>query len=329
MERRDFLRIALGGAAAAAVAPAAMAQSAMAQASYPDRPIRLIVPFPPGGVNDAVARPWVEFVKTSLGSVVIENQGGAVGAAAAARANPDGYTLLFGSGATHVVVPTASPKPPYDPERDFEPIAIISVSGIGVAVHPSHPAKTLKELIDDARARPGKLSYASAGVGSATHLGAELFKSLTKTDIQHVPYRGGGPALNDLVGGHVPVGFINVTGQVLELQRAGKIRLLAVTTPKRAVGAPDLPTAEEAGVPGCVALNYAGIFAPAKTPRAIVDRVAKATQEAMANPDFVRLLTASGFEPSADNNPDAARRFVRAELDRWVPVIKEIGLKLE
>lgn len=327
MERRDFLKLALGGAALAA-----SGRVTFAQANFPDRPIRLIVPFPPGGVNDAVARPWAEFVKTGLGSVVIENQGGAggaVGAAAAARATPDGHTILFGSGATHVVVPIASPKPPYDPEKDFEPIAIISVSGIGVAVHPSHPAKTLKELIDDARARPGKLSYASAGVGSATHLGAELFKSLTKTDILHVPYRGGGPALNDLVAGHVPVGFINVTGQVLELQKAGKIRLLAVTTPKRAAGAPDLPTAEEAGVPGCVALNYAALFAPAKTPRAIIDRIAKATQDALANPEFVRLLTASGFEPSSDNTPDPARRFVRAELDRWGPVINAIGLKLE
>ncbi|HEY8578475.1 MAG TPA: tripartite tricarboxylate transporter substrate-binding protein, partial [Beijerinckiaceae bacterium] len=147
MHRRGFLTLASAGAAAA------LAGGARAQ-TYPDRPIRLIVPFPPGGVNDAVARPWAEKVKTSLGSVVIENQGGAggaIGATSAARAQPDGYTLLFGSGATHIVIPAASARPPFDPDKDFEPISIISVSGIGIAVHPSHPAKTLKELIDAAR----------------------------------------------------------------------------------------------------------------------------------------------------------------------------------
>jgi tripartite-type tricarboxylate transporter receptor subunit TctC len=263
---------------------------------------------------------------------MIENQGGAggaVGAAAAARAQPDGYTILFGSGATHVIVPVAATRQTYDPIKDFEPIAVISASGIGVAVHPSVPANTLRELIDYAKANPGKLSYASAGVGSATHLGGELFKSLTRTDIVHVPFRGGGPALNDLVAGQIPMGFINVTGQLLELHKAGKLRVLAISTPKRAAAAPDLPTAEEAGVPGYVALNFAALFAPANTPKPIIDKIAQATRDAMADAEFVRLLTASGFEPSSANSPEATAAFLRDELARWTPIIKSIGLKLD
>lgn len=327
MDRRLFMQLALGGAAGAALPGAARAQGA-----YPERTIRLIVPFPPGGVNDAVARPWAEYVKTGLGSVVIENQGGAgggVGAANAARATPDGYTLLFGSGATHVVRPIAATKQTYDPVKDFDPVAVISTSGIGIAVHPSHPAKTLKELIDYARENPGKLSYASPGVGSAGHMGGELFKSLAKADIVHVPYRGGAPAMNDLIGGQMPVGMINVTGQVISLHRAGKIRVLAITTPKRTPAATEIPTAEEAGVPGCIALNFAAIFAPAGTPKPIVDKIAKATQEAMKDPKFIEILSASGFDPSSDNSPDATRAFLQQELTRWRPVIKQIGLKLD
>lgn len=326
MDRRAFVKLGLAGAAGAAFAPAAFGQ-----ATYPERTIRLIVPFPPGGVNDAVARPWAEFVKDGLGSVVIENQGGAggaVGAAAAARAEPDGYTILFGSGATHVVRPIAAEKQTYDPIKDFEPISVISTSGIGITVHPSHPAKTLKELIDYARANPGKLSYASPGVGSAGHMGGELFKSLANVDIVHVPYRGGGPAMNDLVGGQIMVGMVNVTGQVISLHRAGKIRVLAITTPRRTPAAPDIPTAVEAGVPGCIALNFAALFAPAGTAKPIVEKIAKATQDAMNNPKFIEILSASGFDPSSDNTPAATRAFLDDELKRWRPVIERIGLKL-
>ncbi len=326
MDRRQALKLGAAMAGSALVPSWAQAQG------YPDRAIRVIVPFPAGGVNDAVARPWAEKVSGMLPRVSIENiggAGGAVGANNVLRAPADGYTLLFGSGATHIVVPFASAKPPYDPEVAFEAISIIQVSGIGIAVAASHPAKTLQDLIDDARKRPGELAYGSAGVGSATHLGAELFKSLTKTDIRHVPYRGGGPALNDLVAGHVPVGMINVSTQALELHKAGMIRLLAATTPKRPVGAPWLPTAEEAGVPGCVAINFGGLFAPAGTPREVIDKVSAATQAAMKDKQFVDLLVASGFEPHLDNTPEEAKRFVRAEIDRWVPVIKRIGLTLD
>jgi tripartite-type tricarboxylate transporter receptor subunit TctC len=326
MNRREIFQ-----AGAALVACGANPGSLFAQASYPTRPITLVVPFAPGGVNDAVARPWADKVKSSLGSVIIENvggAGGAIGAARVARAAPDGYTTLMGSGATHIVTPIASAHPPYDPQKAFEAISIIQVSGIGIAVGPNHPAKTLQELIDDARANPGKLSYGSAGIGSATHLGAELFKSLTKTDIRHVPYRGGAPALADLVAGHVPIGMVNISTQALALHRAGKLRLLASTTAKRPVGAPFLPTAEEAGVPGCIAINFSGLFAPAGTPRPVIDMISAATAESMKDKQFVDLLIASGFEPFMDSSPEAARNFVREEIARWTPVIKQIGLKV-
>ncbi|MBX9758623.1 MAG: tripartite tricarboxylate transporter substrate binding protein [Beijerinckiaceae bacterium] len=327
MDRRAFLKNGLAGAAAVTLAPAAMAQ-----ANYPDRTIRLVVPFPPGGVNDAVARPWAEFVKGNLGSVVIENQGGAgggIGAAAVARATPDGYTILFGSGATHVVRPIAAGTQSYDPVKDFEPIAVISTGGVGIAVHPSQPFKTLQDLIDFARANPGKLSYASPGVGSAGHMAGELFKSTAKVDIVHVPYRGGGPAQNDVVGGQIPMGMINITGQVISLHETGKIRLLAITTPVRNPAAPSIPTCEGAGAPGCVALNFAALFAPAGTPRPIVERISKATQDAMKDRKFIEILSASGFDPSNDTTPEATARFLQDELKRWTPVIKQIGLKLD
>lgn len=327
MDRRAFMKL---GAAGAALAAAPM--PLMAQANYPERTIRLVVPFPPGGVNDAVARPWAEYVKTGLGSVVIENQGGAgggVGAAAVARAAPDGYTILFGSGATHVVRPIAAGTQSYDPVKDFAPISVISTGGIGVAVHPSQPFKTLKDLIDYARANPGKLSYASPGVGSAGHMAGELFKSTARVNIVHVPYRGGGPAQNDVVGGQIPMGMINITGQVLSLHQTGKIRLLAITTPRRNPAAPDIPTCEEAGAPGCVALNFAALFAPAGTPKPIVDKISKATQDAMKDPKFIEILAASGFDPSSDTTPEATARFLQEELKRWTPVIRQIGLKLE
>jgi tripartite-type tricarboxylate transporter receptor subunit TctC len=323
MRRRDFL--ALG--AAGVFAGAARADT------YPDHAIRLIVPWAPGGVNDAAGRPWAEKVRGSLGAVVIDNIAGAgsiVGTTAAARATPDGYTLLLGGGATHIINPIASTRPIYDPIKDFDPIAILSISGVAMAVHPSLGVNTLRELIAMARAQPGALSYASPGVGSAAHLGGEMFKSLAGVrDIVHVPYRGGGPALADLVAGQIKIAALNVTGEIIALQKSGHIKLLSVSTPRRIAAAPDIPTGEEAGLPGYIALNFAGVFAPAHTPRAAIDKVAAATREAMADKDYLAILAASGFEPSTDTNPEAAGRFVNEEIARWRPIIKEIGFKLE
>ncbi len=301
--------------------------------NYPTQPIKLIVPFPPGGVNDAVARPFADRFNKVLGNMVIENRGGAggtIGGTAVARAEPDGYTLLLGSGATHLVGPLITPTKTYDPVKDFRPIAILSVSGLGITTHPSLPVKTLKELLAYAKANPGALSYGSAGVGSATHLGAELFKSLINDQsIAHVPYRGGGPALADLASGQIKLAFLNVSGQLISLHKAGNIRILAVTSAARNAGAPDIETAVEAGLPGMVAINFAGLFAPAGTPDAIIARLAEAARKVMADAELRDLYDKAGLEVSGEDTPAKAAKFIDEEIARWSPVIRAINLKAQ
>ena len=330
IKRRDVLR---GGFAAGGFAALAGLRPVHAQTSYPDRPIRLIIPFAPGGVYDAIGRPWADRMKSVLGTVVPENVGGAggsVGAAMAARASPDGYTLLLGGGGTHVINPVAASRPLYDPVKEFDPIAVLAATGLVFAAHPSFPAKTLGELIAYAKANPGKLSYGSAGVGSFNHLTGELFKSLTGIpEIVHVPYRGGGPALTDVLSGHIPLAILNVTGQVVAIGQTDKLRLIAATTPARMIALPDVPTAVEAGVAGMIAQNFLGLFAPAGTPKPIIAQLSQATRTTMADPAFRELLVRSEFEPQPDPSPDAARRIVDEEIARWTPVIKAVGLKLD
>jgi len=329
MKRRDVL--ALGWASLSA--PALRPLRAFAQPRYPERPIRLVIPFPPGGVNDAVGRPWADKMKSLLGTVVVENvggAGGAVGAYAVARAQPDGYTILLGSGGTQVIIPIASNHPQYDPDTAFEPIYVLGVTAGCIAVHPALPVHSLTELIAYAMANPGKLSYGSAGAGTMNHLAGELFKVLTRTpDIVHVPYRGAGPAIADAVSGHIPMITPNVTGQVIELGKAGKLRILAVATPKRVMAVPDIPTAVESGLPGMIAQNFIGLFAPAKTPREIIDQIARATRDAMADQQFGQAFVASGFDPYPGSTPERTRQFVEDEIARWTPIIKSLGLKLD
>jgi tripartite-type tricarboxylate transporter receptor subunit TctC len=219
MNRRDVL----AGSAAAVWAGAATPTPVSGQQRYPERPIKLVVPFGPGGVTDVVARVWISHVKEVLGTVFIENMGGAggaVGAAAVARAQPDGYTLLVGGGGSQVLNPIAMSKPPYDPIRDFEAIAMIAVLAMSIVVNPALPVQTLSDLVAYAKANPGRLVYGSAGTGSMTHLAGELFKSLAGTpDIVHVPYKGSGSSLTDVISGQVPMAVANVTGQLLELHR--------------------------------------------------------------------------------------------------------------
>ena len=307
--------------------------SANAQADYPAKNIRLVVPFAPGGVNDAAARPLADRLKSGLGTIVIENvggAGGAIGAAMVAKAAPDGYTLLLGGGATHVLIPLAASRPTYDAQKDFEPIVVTSLTAQGIVVHPGVPANDLKQLIAYAKANAAKLSYASPGVGSPGHLAFELFKSLVGAkEISHVPYRGAGPALNDVVAGHVPLLMPSMTGQVIELANSGKIRLLAVTSPGRLRAQPDLPTAVEAGLPGLVSQSFVGLYAPAGTPRPIIDKIAAATRAVVAEPEFQKLMLSAGFEPVLDSDPAKARAFVLQEMARWGPVIKSIGLVLQ
>jgi tripartite-type tricarboxylate transporter receptor subunit TctC len=327
MHRRDVLALLASWAAIA------LPHFAFAQGTYPERPIKLLVAFAAGGVNDAVARHWAERMKPLLGTVYVENQAGGtgtIGTGEVARAQPDGHTILLGSTSTMVLNPMTMARVPYDVAKDFVPIVILAVSTTSIVVHPSVPAKTLPELVAYAKANPGKLSYGSAGSGTMTNLAGELFKQLTGlNDMIHVPYKGAGPGLTDLVSGHIPVMTPNITGQVLELHRTGKIRILAVNASGRLTAAPDIPTAGEEGLPNMVGQLFLGLFAPAGTPKAIVDRITEATGKAMADPEFQKVLVASGLEAIADSNSEKAKAFIDAEVSRWGPVVKAAGFKVE
>jgi tripartite-type tricarboxylate transporter receptor subunit TctC len=284
-------------------------------------------------VHDVVARLWAERIKPHLGAVVVENRpgaGGGIGAADVMRAPGDGYTLLLGSTSTHVVSPTIAATPLYDPLVDFRAVAVITASATAIAVTPSLPARTLAELIAYAKANRGKLSYGSAGVGSMSQLTGELFKQLAGgLDIQHVPYRGAGPGIADLISGHIPILTPNATGQVLDLHRAGKIRVLAINAPSRLKAAPEIPTAIEAGLPDMTVLFFCGLFAPAATPPAIVARVNQATQKLLLDPSFQAQLTKLGYEPMLDYGPEKATAFVAKEHARWAPIARASGAKLD
>ena len=301
--------------------------------AYPTRPIRLVIPFPPGGAFDAVGRPWAEKMKPLLGTVVVENIGGggaSIGAAAVARAQPDGYTILLGGTLPHVNEALLKSRPLYDPVKDLDPIAGIAANVLCIAVHPSVPVRTLEELIAYAKANPGKLSYGHAGVGSIQHLTGELFKSLAGTPgIVDVPYRGTGPLVTDLIGGQVPMGTPGVTGQVLEFHRSGKLRILAVTSATRLVAAPELPTAAELGFPGMTVRGSIGLLAPAGTPIGIIEQIAQATRTAVAEPAFQRMLIDAGIEPTLDSDPEKFRRSLAADVALWTPVVKALGIKID
>jgi tripartite-type tricarboxylate transporter receptor subunit TctC len=229
-----------------------------------------------------------------------------------------------------VLNPMTMAKVPYDAAKDFVPLAIIAISTTSIAVHASVPARTLQEFIAYARANLGKLSYGSAGTGTMSNLSGELFKQLTGLDhLVHIPYKGAGPGLADLVSGHVPVMTPNVTGQVLELHRTGKIRILAVNGTHRLEAAPEIPTAIEQGVPDMIGQLFLGLFVPAATPKPIVDRLTEANHSAMADPEFRKVLVSSGLEAGSDTDSEKARRFMEAEIARWGPVVKAAGFKVE
>src|SRR5262245_50055347 len=328
MRRRDLLAYGL-----AALSAPSLTHPTFAQAKYPDHPIRLVVPFPPGGGYDAVGRPFADKMKAVLGTMVVENMGGggsSLGAAAVARAQPDGYTILLGGSSTHVTEAILKSKPQYDPLKDLEPIANLVLSAFAFAIHPGVPAQTLKEFVDYAKANPGKLSYGHAGVGSLNHLTGEMFKSLTGTPgIVHVPYRGSGPATADTLSGQVQMVTPAVTAPLLEYHRTGKLRILAVTSPKRLIAAPDIPTAVEAGVPGMISEQSIGLLAPAGTPRAIIEQIYKASRSVLAEQTFQRMLIESGFEPDLESNPEAFRRLIETDIARWGPLVKAIGLRID
>lgn len=325
MDRRNFVRLGLGSLAAAALPVPAFA--------YPDRPIKLIVPFSPGGATDVVGRLWADRMKTQFGTIVVENKGGGggiIGATEVARAQPDGHTFLFGNTSTQVLLPAINANPPYDPAKAFTGIYIMAISPNTIVVHESVPARTLGELIAYAKANPGKLSYGSAGAGTMTNLAGELFKQLIGVnDITHIPYKGAAPGLKDLAGGIIPMMTPNVGGPLLELHKAGKVRILAVMAEKRLQAAPDVPTAAEAGLSGLIAANFNGLFAPAGVPKPIVDRIASATATAMTDAQVQNAIVNSGFEPILDSSPEATQKTVASELARWAPIIKATGFKVQ
>ena len=328
MHRRDVLAFGLASVSTAAL----RSLPASAQATYPERPIRLVVPRAAGGVVDVVARLWAERAKPQFGGIVIENQGGGGGtiaATAVARAAGDGYTLLAGTTSELVINPVIMSQPSYDPIKDLVPISITAISVSSLMVHESVPARTLRELIAHARANPGTLSYGSACTGTPAHLCGELFKILAGLpDIVHVPYKGAAPGLADFFSGHIPMMTASISPPVLDMHRAGKIRILVAGTNRRLAGAPDIPVSTDVGFPDLITQQFMGLFAPAGTPKQIIEQIAGLTREIAADKDFQNKLVQAGFEPVTDSGPQATATYVHEELVRWTPLLKASGLRI-
>jgi len=309
--------------AAAAAAPAATA------AQWPQRPVRMLVGFAPGGGTDATARAIAPKLSELLGQqVVIDNRPGATGNIAAditAKANPDGYTILMGTIAALAINPSLYAKLPFDPVKDLAPVTRAVDSTNVLVLHPSVPAKSVKELIALAKAKP--LNCGSSGVGGAGHLALELFNLQAGTRITHVPYKGGGPAMIDLLGGNIQLIFATAASAVGHI-KSGKIRALAVTTAKRAPLVPDLPTIAETGLKGFEANNWYGVVVPGKTPRPIIDRLNKDIATALMMPDVKELLFKQGLDVAPDS-PEAFGAYIKSETVKWAKVIKSAGLKAE
>jgi tripartite-type tricarboxylate transporter receptor subunit TctC len=313
--------------AAGAAALIAVPRHARAD-DYPTRPIRLVIPYAAGASGDQIGRPWVSKMTSLLGSTYVENIGGAggvVGCLAVAQSAPDGYSLLLGNVSTHVMIPLASTRPAYDAVRDFRAIYRLITSALAIAVDPALPVKNLAELAAFAKANPGKLSYATPGAGTGNHLVGEMFKQRAGVpDIVHLPYRGMGPAISDLMGGQIPLIVSVVSAPLLELNQAGKLRILAITSERRLNGAPDIPTVIESGMPDLRYAGWFGLFAPTATPPAIVDRIAEATRIAMSDPVLQEAYRAQGLEPDTDSSPDKFHQLIEDDLIRLAPVINAI-----
>jgi tripartite-type tricarboxylate transporter receptor subunit TctC len=314
----------------AAIGAAILIASGWAAAqAYPTKPIRFLVGFPPGGTNDIVARIVGPKLSEFLGQqVVVENRGGANTAIASelmARATPDGYTIML-NGPGHATNPSLI-KLNFDPIKDFAFITLLAVSQNLLVVHPSLPAKNVKELIALSKKRPGDINYGSSGVGTTVHLSAELFQYMTGVKWVHIPYKGGGPGVVALLSGEVSLYFGNVP-TVVRQARAGKLRALAVTGPKRTSAAPDIPTIAEAGVPGYEVTNFFGMSAPAKTPQPILDRLHAETVRALNAPDVREKLIGLGADPVGNSRTEYAA-FIQNEIAKWAKVIKAAGIKAE
>jgi tripartite-type tricarboxylate transporter receptor subunit TctC len=301
-----------------------------AKGAYPDKPIRLIVPFPAGGNTDIISRAIGNELGKNLGvSVVIENRGGAggmMGSEVVAKAPADGYTILMVS-ASHVINPSLQKKLPYDTIKDFAGISMVADVPTVLVVHPSVPPKTLKELIAYAKANPGRLNYASAGKGTVGHLSAELLKSMAEIKMVHVPYKGAGPAMTDLLGGHVQVLFSSMPAAMPHIQ-SGMLRSIVMTGAKRSAAAPNIPTMAEAGLPGFEVSSGFGLFAPAKTPRTVINRLHAEVVKALQVPSVRDSLASQGAEP-VGSTPEEYDAFVRSQTAKWQKVCKDAGIQPE
>jgi tripartite-type tricarboxylate transporter receptor subunit TctC len=296
---------------------------------YPNKPIRFLVGFPPGGTNDIVARALAQKLTENLPqSVVIENRGGANTAIAteiAARAAPDGYTIMLNAPG-HATNPSLM-KLPFDSVKDFEFISLVAESQNLVAVHPSFPPRSVQELIAFSKKHPGEINYASSGTGTTVHLSAELFQHMAGVKWVHIPYKGGGPAVIELIAGQTSIMFSNVP-TVIQHVRNGKLRPLAVTGAKRSSAAPGIPTVAEGGIPGYEVTNWFGVSAPAKTPRAIIDRLNSEIVRALNSPDLRERLISQGADP-VGNTPEQYTAFMQNEIAKWAKVIQAAGIKGE
>ena len=295
--------------------------------SYPTKPIRMIVPFVPGGNTDIIARVYAPKMAEFLGQqIVIENRGGAggvIGTEVVARAAPDGYMLVMVS-AGHTINPAMIKKLPYDSVKDFAPISMIADVPTAFVVHPSLPAKNVREFIAIARARPGEINYSTAGRGTVGHLAAELLSSMAKIKLVHVPYKGTGQAMVDLVAGHVQMQFASMPAAIQQVQ-TGRLRMIGQTGKERSAAAPGIPTMQESGLPGFVVSSGFGLFAPAGTPRTIIDRIHSALVRALNDPAVKENLAKQGAEVVA-STPEQYDQFNRAEIAKWIKVVREAGI---
>ncbi len=330
MPGRDVERVVFYRAIFISIALALGTVAALAQ-DYPTRPVKIVVPFPPGGGTDALTRVVAKGLEQRLGQpFIIENRGGAgttIGATQVSRAEPDGYTIMIGTASTFAVAPGLYKRLAYDPTKDFSPIMLIATVPFVLTVNPSLGVNTVKELIDLARAKPGDIAFASAGVGAVHHIYAELLMHMTGIKMRHVPYRGGGPAINDVVAGHVPVYFADV-GPAAPLIAAGKLRALGVTPAKRTNNLPEVPTLDEAGVTGYEANTWQMMVAPARTPEPIVAKLNGALADFMRTPQAQQHFIALGMQPKT-GTPQEAHDYIRVEAARWTKIIKGIGISVD
>jgi tripartite-type tricarboxylate transporter receptor subunit TctC len=309
----------------------ALACSALHAQSYPTKPIRLIVPYPPGGGTDFFARTVSAKLSDNLGQqVVVENRPGAatiIGAEAVAKSAPDGYTILLGDTATFAVNPTLYKKLPYDPLKSFEPISLTGRFALLLVVHPSVQANSVAELIALAKAKPGTLNYASPGPGSPHHLAMALFMQRTGINMLHVPYKGAGPAIQDLLGGQIPTMFLDLAAGAPQI-KGGKIRALGVASPKRIAALPDLPTLAESGLPGFEAWAWQGLVAPAGTPPEVVAKLGAEYARAIGDPGIRQKIVDAGVDP-LQSSPREFTDYIRSEQEKWAKVVKDGNITVE